>query len=376
MTGQWRQDATSGFGSSQDHVDFRQREGVVVSHRTSTGDLNEVGTIDTVTGEFSWSYPSGTFCGAAEVDGTVAADGQSYSAAGSTYYLVMFALCTELAFTETGIRCGEGMIDAGEGCDDGNRTDGDGCSSTCTVEPCYACSGEPSACTALPDATPCNDGDPCTLGDTCDDAQCVATAFACPLCRACDGNGGCNDSPRTACHTSLKPTATKLAVTDRTPDAKDAFGWRWKKGSTTASSEYGDPRTTTDVAMCLFDESGPTPALVFQAIVPAGGSCTTPPCWVKSGDGSYAYDDEAGLAAGITSIDLRTGADGRAKIDVKGRGAELEASSLGFPAAPLGLPLRAQVQIEGAGCFEAEYDAGGASKNANGVFKAKGTPAP
>ena len=33
-------------------------------------------------------------------------------------------------------RCGDGFLDPGEQCDDGNRTNGDGCSSTCTLESC------------------------------------------------------------------------------------------------------------------------------------------------------------------------------------------------------------------------------------------------
>jgi cysteine-rich repeat protein len=31
--------------------------------------------------------------------------------------------------------CGDGILDAGEDCDDGNNTDGDGCSAVCTNEP-------------------------------------------------------------------------------------------------------------------------------------------------------------------------------------------------------------------------------------------------
>jgi large repetitive protein len=31
--------------------------------------------------------------------------------------------------------CGDGHVDAGEQCDDGNTTSGDGCSATCTLEP-------------------------------------------------------------------------------------------------------------------------------------------------------------------------------------------------------------------------------------------------
>ncbi|MCE9672855.1 Ig-like domain-containing protein [Myxococcus stipitatus] len=49
---------------------------------------------------------------------------------------------------ETSLRavCGDGAIDGSELCDDGNPRSGDGCSSTCEVEPGYTCTGEPSIC--------------------------------------------------------------------------------------------------------------------------------------------------------------------------------------------------------------------------------------
>jgi len=42
--------------------------------------------------------------------------------------------------------CGDGVIDAGEECDDGGVANGDGCSASCTVEPNFDCTGEPSVC--------------------------------------------------------------------------------------------------------------------------------------------------------------------------------------------------------------------------------------
>jgi cysteine-rich repeat protein len=48
--------------------------------------------------------------------------------------------------------CGDGVPVGAEACDDGGTTGGDGCSATCTVEPGYACMGAPSAC-----ATGCGD---------------------------------------------------------------------------------------------------------------------------------------------------------------------------------------------------------------------------
>eukprot|EP00929_Paragymnodinium_shiwhaense_P076937 TRINITY_DN39600_c0_g5_i1.p1 TRINITY_DN39600_c0_g5~~TRINITY_DN39600_c0_g5_i1.p1 ORF type:complete len:7063 (+),score=1414.31 TRINITY_DN39600_c0_g5_i1:190-21189(+) len=56
--------------------------------------------------------------------------------------------------------CGDARRDAGEACDDGNTDDGDGCSSTCTLETGYYCFGG----AAPSDATP--------LPDTCENATC------------------------------------------------------------------------------------------------------------------------------------------------------------------------------------------------------------
>ncbi len=70
--------------------------------------------------------------------------------------------------------CGNGIVDAGEMCDDGNRMDGDGCSSTCTVEPSYYCYGDP--------------GQP----STCNFGSCIfepATALPLGIGFAIDGTG-------------------------------------------------------------------------------------------------------------------------------------------------------------------------------------------
>ncbi len=42
--------------------------------------------------------------------------------------------------------CGDGVINAEEGCDDGFSEPGDGCSQICQVEPGWVCAGEPSQC--------------------------------------------------------------------------------------------------------------------------------------------------------------------------------------------------------------------------------------
>jgi cysteine-rich repeat protein len=59
-------------------------------------------------------------------------------------------------------------------CDDDNGVDGDGCTTTCQVEPCWTCVGDPSVCTPTSDGGACDDGSPCTTGETCTSGVCGA----------------------------------------------------------------------------------------------------------------------------------------------------------------------------------------------------------
>lgn len=58
-----------------------------------------------------------------------------------------------LDWEEDNSPCGNEVLDPGEECEDGNREAGDGCSSGCTVEHGWDCTGTPSYCT-----TTCGDG--------------------------------------------------------------------------------------------------------------------------------------------------------------------------------------------------------------------------
>lgn len=76
------------------------------------------------------------------------------------------------------LRCGNGHLDAGETCDDGDLRTGDGCSATCTIEPGFACQEEPSYC-----RTTCGDG--VMAGhETCDDGDQAAGDGCSATCQA------------------------------------------------------------------------------------------------------------------------------------------------------------------------------------------------
>src|SRR5690625_7808482 len=49
--------------------------------------------------------------------------------------------------------CGDGILSDGEECDDGNTTNGDGCSSTCEIEEGWECPEAGEACDSI-----CGDG--------------------------------------------------------------------------------------------------------------------------------------------------------------------------------------------------------------------------
>ncbi len=55
--------------------------------------------------------------------------------------------CSSTCTLEAPAPCGDGRIWLGEECDDGDALGGDGCSSTCQIEPGFTCTGEPSTCT-------------------------------------------------------------------------------------------------------------------------------------------------------------------------------------------------------------------------------------
>ena len=72
------------------------------------------------------------------------------------------ALCVD-----TGAICGNGVVNTGETCDDGNTTANDGCNSLCATETGFTCTGAPSICVPT-----CGDG-AVVASEQCDDGGTV-----------------------------------------------------------------------------------------------------------------------------------------------------------------------------------------------------------
>jgi len=330
MTGAWiRHTEIAGLGIVSD------TQTDVIQRGTDLFIANYVGAIDPATGEFDLRVPNlHLFCfGFDTLIGSVGSTGLAYTASGVFSEPDPLApdQCLDFALTETGTRCGNGRIDLTEPCDDGNPNDGDGCSASCQVEPCYSCPP----------------GEPCAI------------------------------QPRPSCRASTAPAQSALRLRNVADDARDALLWVWNRGAATERNELGDPVGGSDgYALCLYEDAGAASRLLFRAAIDGGGGdCGGRPCWSSNGRRGLEYRNRA-RAQGIATVSLRSGPDGTARVAIKGRGAHLSDRPEGLPALPLPVPLRVQLHGSNGLCVETRHTADSVVRNdpAAGVFKAVGSP--
>lgn len=178
------------------------------------------------------------------------------------------------------------------------------------------------------------------------------------------GFSGCAPEPLVVCKTATK---SNLTVKNNLADAKRKLKWSFANGEATALTEF-DPGDSRHYGFCLYDESGGTPSLVFQALVPAHGDCrnnfaaSEKPCW--SVTSKAKHKDRFLTPDGVQILQLTPSILPKARIKVVGKGANVPIAGL-----PWGLPLRAQIQNSDGGCWEQLY--GTAVKNDGLTFKAK-----
>jgi cysteine-rich repeat protein len=249
------------------------------------------------------------------------------------------------------ITCGDGVQNPGEECDDGNTTSGDGCDANCTVTRCG--NGIVTAGEACDDGN-LADGDCCdhtchfeVAGTTCDDGNPCTTSDRCDGAGACAGDG----APRAGCHDA---GSAGVLLKSGMPATKDRLLWKWTRGDTPLA-DLGDPVAGgTRYDLCVYDTTAGVSRLATRAEVPPGGVCHRRPCWKALSGVGFRYSDRDLASAGLQTITLRAGADGRASIRLKGKGDHLP-----IPPLPLAQTPRVTVQLWSStgACWESTHDA-------------------
>jgi fibro-slime domain-containing protein len=114
------------------------------------------------------------YCGNGVIDGTEQCDDhnrRSYDGCSATCFVEAGWTCPPAGGACSRV-CGNSVIDPGETCDDGNFYSGDGCSSSCQLEANYTCAtvGKPCVFTPPPPPAVCGNG-VVEKGETCDDGN-------------------------------------------------------------------------------------------------------------------------------------------------------------------------------------------------------------
>lgn len=165
--------------------------------------------------------------------------------------------------------CGDGVVDIGEICDDGNREGGDCCAADCSFEaesspcsdgePCTddACDGL-GTCVSTNNSIPCDDGNECTVGDVCNAGSCQAGGP-----RDCDDGRVCTEdscNPATGCTNDFMPGCTTTTTTTTLPepagcgDANEDGRVTSTDALFTLKNAVGD--ADCDLALCDADGNG------------------------------------------------------------------------------------------------------------------------
>ncbi|OJH37837.1 hypothetical protein BON30_27055 [Cystobacter ferrugineus] len=135
-------------------------------------------------------------------------------------------------------RCGDGVVQQQETCDDGLHEGGDGCDGACQVEQGWQCTGAPSRCTRQTGS--------CADGST----QCDANA----LCTETSGSAVCTCKPGYTGDGTTCTDVDECAIDTHTCDANATCANTPGSFTCACKSGYtGDGTTCTDIDECAID---------------------------------------------------------------------------------------------------------------------------
>lgn len=168
---------------------------------------------------------------------------------------------------------------------------------------------------------------------------------------ACVPSGSCSFTPATGCKLPFASGKSQLKFKDNADNTKDQGQFQWKSGSATLLTEFGTPLDSGETySWCLYDGG----ELVRGSDVPAAGDCDGKPCWKAAGTTGFQFK---GDVEGIAQIKLKSGADGKAQVQVKGKS---KVGNFETPTLPLSTNVVSQLVIDNgmtSTCFQSTFTA-------------------
>ncbi len=222
-----------------------------------------------------------------------------------------------------------------------------------------------------PNGTSCSDGLFCNGAETCQSGTCTPGTPPCTGGQICsEGQDQCLSS---ACPSGPSPVGTGpgqcrtagknlLLIKNKTDNSKDKLIWKWIKGAQTTQTDLQDPRTTADYALCIYQYTGTTNALIATINVPPDSSK-----WTTLGSKGFKFLDPSLADDVAQKIIVKGGSQGKSKMLVKGRWVNLPDP---IDSGPLQFPVTVQLFNYQTGvCFNGTFNS--ALKNTTTLFKAK-----
>lgn len=193
--------------------------------------------------------------------------------------------------------CGNGRVESGEACDDGNAIDDDCCSATCMARP-----------------------------------------------------------PAATCRSDWGKASVQVA---ETRFGRERIKVDFKKGPALAASDFGDPANASAAYSLCFHDANDNLAGALT-VDRAGEACSGEPCWRNLGTRGFLYKDRLAASHGVTRMRLVAGAAGRSRIQIRATNNSSKGQTTmptGVASALAGSSRATlQLHLQGGGCFEAVLD--------------------
>ena len=162
----------------------------------------------------------------------------------------------------------------------------------------------------------------------------------------------CPAAPLAGC----RRASSTLSIRDAGSPARRTLAWTWKRGAASLA-ELGDPTTSTETALCVWDASGRVLAT----------SSRPGPAWQALGSAGFRLRDPSGGAGGVIQARSKPGGGTAASLVVKAKGSRLPTAAL-----PLTAPVTAQLVTSGGStCWEGVYAPGGSTRSTATSFRGK-----